>query len=96
MLKNISRKAKSLLHDGPLSNEVEMKYVSENRQRMMEIVQGQNHKINQGFPDSGELLRTLIPFTGRFHRRTCASGFAFETIGHAYYVISRIKYRTDS
>ena len=47
MLKNISRKAKSLLHDGPLSNEVEMKYVSENRQRMMEIVQGQNHKITR-------------------------------------------------
>ena len=47
MLKNISRKAKSLLHDGPLSNEVEMKYVSENRQRMMEIVQGRNHKITR-------------------------------------------------
>ena len=45
MLKNISRKAKSLLHDGPLSSEVEMKYVSDNRQKMMEIIQGQNETI---------------------------------------------------
>ena len=50
MLKNISRKAKSLLHDGPLSSEVEMKYVSDNRQKMMEIVQGQNEKLQVGFP----------------------------------------------
>ena len=45
MLKNISRKAKSLLHDGPLSNEVELKYVKDNHQKMMEIIQGKNHYI---------------------------------------------------
>ena len=55
MLKNISRKAKSLLHDGPLSSEVEMKYVSDNRQKMMEIVQGQSEKLQAGFPGLGSV-----------------------------------------
>ena len=58
MLKNISRKAKSLLHDGPLSSEVEMKYVSDNRQKMMKIIEGENGKSRTGFPGL-EVQRTI-------------------------------------
>ena len=95
MLKNISRKAKSLLHDGPLSNEVEMKYVSENRQRMMEIVQGQNHKITRASRTCTNSYRHSFRLPVDFKGGQMRSD-SCKTIDQTYYVISRIKYRTDS
>ena len=94
MLKNISRKAKSLLHDGPLSSEVEMKYVSDNRQKMMKIIEGENEKSWTGFPGLG-VQRTILTGCPVWRHlkpdRFMDYRLFSKTISHAHYIIGNIR-----